>query len=108
MDLNHAITIKVVLDDATLAQLSRIEGLLITNAQRMNQMALDLTNLASAVAAIDTAEQSAVTLLNSIAAELLAIAGNQRAVEDFAADLRQRAADLSAAVAAVPTAPAAG
>lgn len=66
-----------------------------------------LADLQSAVTAEDTVIDSAVTLINGLAAQIAALKPNQAAIDSLAADVKARAASLSAAVAAnTPTPPA--
>ena len=65
--------------------------------------ALNLDDLTAQVAAGGTVIDSAVTLIQGLAAEIAALPANQAAIDDLAAKVKAKAGDLSAAVAAVPT-----
>ena len=70
-------------------------------------MALDFSKLQTAVANEVTVEQSAITLITTIAGEIAANASDQQTVSDLADKLNQAAAGLSAAITAnTPAAPA--
>jgi len=73
----------------------------------LNIMALDFSKLQTAVANEVTVEQSAITLITTIAGEIAANANDQQTVSDLADKLNQAAAGLSAAITAnTPAAPA--
>lgn len=68
---------------------------------------LDFTKLQTAVTNEVTVEQSAITLITTIAGEIAASANDQQTVSDLADKLNQAAAGLSAAITAnTPAAPA--
>lgn len=78
------------------------------NEREGDLIMLDLTALTAQVAANTSAEASAVTLIQAIAAQLAAASGNQPAVDALAAQLKASADALAAAVVAnTPAAPAA-
>jgi hypothetical protein len=83
---------------------------ILTQLQAINQteasVLLDLTALQAAVTAEDTVEQSAITLLTQISAELQANAGNPAAIQAIVDQINTNASTLAAAVAAnTPPAP---
>lgn len=87
-------------------QLDRIEHKLDWLIQgELHQMA-DLTQLTTDVAADTDAVNSAVTLLNTLAAEITANANDPAALAQLASDLEANTANLAAAVTAnTPAAP---
>jgi hypothetical protein len=72
--------------------------------KEIQTMVLDLTALTAQVAATETIEQSAVTLLTEFAAELLANANDPAAVASLATRLENSAGSLAKAIANVPVA----
>lgn len=66
-------------------------------------MALNFDDLTAQVAANASVEDSAIQLISTLAAEIAALPANQAAIDDLAAKVKAKAADLAAAVAAVPT-----
>lgn len=69
-------------------------------------MAADLTSLQAQVEQTTTVEQSAVTLIQGIAAQLTAAQGDPAAVQAIIAQLNRSATSLAAAIAAnTPAAP---
>lgn len=70
-------------------------------------MANDLTTLQSQVTAEDTVIDSAITLIQGLAAQVAALEPNQAAIDALAADIQGKSDALAAAVAAnTPTPPA--
>ena len=66
----------------------------------------DLTNLTASVQADTDATNSAITLLNSLAAQITAAAGDPVALQSLADSISANASSLAAAVAAnTPAAP---
>jgi len=76
-----------------------IQSIEILN-QRIDQMSLDLSVLVDEVAALQTVEASAVALIQKLADEVAANAGNPEAVAEIAAKIKAASDALSAAVAA--------
>ena len=73
----------------------------------LKEIMLDFTKLQTAVTNEVTVEQSAITLITTIAGEIAASANDQQTVSDLADKLNQAAAGLSAAITAnTPAAPA--
>src|ERR1700744_1647600 len=97
-----SITVKP--DNATQAQLNRIEAMLTALTKGATTMTADMQSLATQVAQSITIEQSAVTLINGIAPQRSTI-DDPEAVT-LAQELQQSAAQLSAAITA--NTPAAG
>jgi hypothetical protein len=65
-----------------------------------------LADVQTAVTAEDTVIDSALALINGLAAQIAALAPNQAAIDALAADINGKAAALSAAVTAnTPAAP---
>lgn len=82
--------------------------------RRLDKMAIDLTALTAEVASVNTVEQSAIVLINGIAAEIAAAIAalpstdpaTQAAIDALTAQLTAETAALSAAVVAnTPVAP---
>ncbi len=65
-------------------------------------MALNLDDLTAQVAAEGTVIDSAITLINGLAAEIASLPATQTAIDALAASVKAKAGDLSAAVAATP------
>lgn len=63
-------------------------------------MATDFTAMTAAITANTDAQQSAIQLIQELAGEIRAAAGDQDAVNAFAAQLQEQAAALAAAVVA--------
>jgi hypothetical protein len=94
-----------------LPELVSLLNLILATGQRierdLERMATDLTVLIAQVAANTTLEQSAVTLIQGIAAALTAAQADPAEVATLAAQLNTSAATLSAAITAnTPAAPA--
>ena len=66
----------------------------------LKEIMLDFTKLQTAVTNEVTVEQSAITLITTIAGEIAASANDQQTVSDLADKLNQAAAGLSAAITA--------
>jgi hypothetical protein len=64
------------------------------------EMATDFTAMTTAISANTDAQQSAIQLIQELAGEIRAAAGDQDAVNAFAAQLQEQAAALAAAVVA--------
>jgi hypothetical protein len=88
-------------------QLTRIERKLDALAHQENIIMADLTALTAEVAETTAVEQSAITLIQGIAAQLAAAATDPAAVQALADQLSSGAAGLAAAVAANTPPPAA-
>lgn len=96
------------------AKLDRAIDLLLTITEKLKHMSTQFDNLSAQVAATLTAEASAVTLIQGIAAELVTISGELAAagsdtskLDALSAQLQTGAASLAAAVTAnTPAAPA--
>lgn len=92
-----------MVDSQTAKQIS--ESLLLIN-QKLDKMATTLADLQSEVTAEDTVIDSAVTLIQGLAAQVAALAPNQAAIDALAADIKAKSDGLAAAVAAgTPAAP---
>ena len=69
-------------------------------------MALNLDDLTAQVAAEDTVVDSAIALINGLAAQIAALPANQAAIDALAADVKAKAQTLADSVAAnTPAAP---
>jgi hypothetical protein len=81
--------------------------ILYQTKDELKEIMLDFTKLQTAVTNEVTVEQSAITLITTIAGEIAASANDQQTVSDLADKLNQAAAGLSAAITAnTPAAPA--
>jgi chromosome segregation ATPase len=89
----------------------KLDTLLATSAsvsKEMTQMSAELDTLTAQVKATDDAEQSALVLINGIAARLAAAGTDPAALNALAADLKTNSDALAAAVTAnTPAGPAA-
>jgi hypothetical protein len=75
-------------------------------AQQGAQIMATLADLQTAVTAEDTVVDSAITLLQGLAAQVAALTPNQAAIDALAADITAKTQGLAAAVAAnTPAAP---
>jgi hypothetical protein len=82
-------------------------GALAAMHQTLHTIMADLTKLQADVAAQKTAIDSAITLLNGLAAQIAALPAEQGAIDQLAADVSAQTASLAAAVTAgTPTPPA--
>lgn len=81
-------------------RLQRIEEKLSLIIKTTKQMANTLANIQSAVAGEDTVIDSAITLLNGLAAQVAALEPNQAAIDALAADITNKTEALAAAVTA--------
>ena len=93
------------------AQLNRIETKLNTVIKQESAMAIDVTALTAEVARNTTVEQSVVTLVNNLAAQIAAIPASsdpvtQAALDSLKTTLSQNDDAIAAAVAANTVAPA--
>lgn len=96
----------IYLDEKILGRLDRIEQRLGSIATTQGEIKVDLTQLTADVAADTDAVNSAVTLLNALAAEIAANANDPAALAALAATLEANTASLAAAVTAnTPAAP---
>lgn len=80
--------------------LTRIDNQIIQQLQGEQKMAIDLTQLTTDVSADTDAVNSAVTLLNTLAAEITANANDPAALAALAASLEANTATLATAVTA--------
>jgi len=88
------------------AQLDRIEKLLLNLTKGQDTIMATLADVQAAVTAEDTVIDSAIALINGLAAQIAALQPNQAAIDALAADVTAKAASLAAAVAAnTPTPP---
>jgi pyridoxine 5'-phosphate synthase PdxJ len=91
-------------NDLTLAVIEAKLNLLLAIIARMeqkeNEMALSLDALTAQVAANTTVEQSAITLINGLAAQITAAAGDPAKVSALADQLKTSATALAAAITA--------
>lgn len=78
----------------------KIDYLLSALQTEGEEIRMDLTQLQTAVEKVTSVNQSAITLIQSIATQLGSIAGDQKAVQDYAASLSRSAQDLADAVTA--------
>ncbi len=78
----------------------------IINA-KLDKIMSTLADLQAAVTAEDTVIDSAVTLIQGLAAQVAALQPNQAAIDALAADIKAKSDGLAAAVAAGTTPPAA-
>lgn len=84
----------------------RIEQKLDRILNKENRIMADLTQLSADVANTTSVEESAITLINNIAAQLAAAASDPAAIQALSDSLNTEAASLAAAVAAnTPAAP---
>jgi len=90
LDLLHSLNTKV---DQVLAQILQVKT-------RETNMAADLTSLTAQVQKNTTIEESAVTLIQGIAAQLAAAKNDPAAIQSLSDQLNASATDLSAAIAA--------
>ncbi len=81
--------------------------LLQTISQKLDKIMATLADLQAAVTAEDTVIDSAVTLIQGLAAQVAALQPNQAAIDALAADIKAKSDGLAAAVAAGTTPPAA-
>ncbi len=72
----------------------------IEEKEILNTMSLNFTDLTTAVTAETTVEQSAITLIQQLAAAILESSSDQDEVETLATQLQSEASNLSAAVVA--------
>lgn len=79
--------------------------MLIRVLMREGQIMTDLTNITAAVEASTSVDESALLLIQDIAAKLAAAAGDPAAVQALADELSASSTALAAAVAANTTAP---
>jgi hypothetical protein len=86
--------------DSIERKLDAILALLTSIQQGEAKMAADLTALQAQVQATTTLEQSAITLINGLAAQMKAVAADPVAVAALADQLKAGAASLSAAIVA--------
>lgn len=92
--------------DQVLGTLQDIQTTLTAVQQKEDHMSQELDDLTASVAANKTVEQSAITLIQGLSAQITAAAGNPAALAALAADLNTQANDLATAVAAgTPAAP---
>jgi chromosome segregation ATPase len=90
-------------------QLNRLERMMRALLQQGAHILADLSTLTSAVEANADAEQSAILLIQELAAEIANVSSDQAAVDALAAQLQDQAAALAAAVVAnTPVAPGGG
>lgn len=82
------------------AKLDRIINLLQAVLFKEARMSAELDALSAQVAATNTVEQSAITLLEGIAAQLAAIKDDPAKIEALATSLKAQSDSLAAAVAA--------
>ena len=75
--------------------------------RKLNIIMANLTDLQAAVATEDTVIDSAVALIQGLAAQVAALSPNQAAIDALAADIKAKSDSLAAAVAAntTPSAP---
>ena len=99
------VSISLTPDVATQAQLNRIEGMLEALTKGAISMAVDLTALTAQVAANTDLENSAITLIQALAAEFAAAAADPGAVAALATRLKASATALAAAISANTTGP---
>lgn len=94
------VVIQNVADASVLAALSQLQ-------QQLGAIMATLADLQAAVAAEDTVIDSAITLLQGLAAQIAALTPNQAAIDALAADVSAKTQSLAAAVTAnTPAAPA--
>jgi hypothetical protein len=77
-----------------------ITGAISKLSQQMEQIMADLTALTAAVAKNTDAENSAIALIQGLAAQVAALAPTQAAIDALAADISAKADALAAAVVA--------
>jgi hypothetical protein len=96
-----------------LEHLERLLNLVVsvtrTSLQEQLTMASELDNLTAQVSAIETVDQSAVTLLQTLSQMIASLKPDQAAIDNLAARVSASAAGLAAAITAntpaAPTAP---
>lgn len=79
--------------------------LLAEITQKLDKIMASLQDLQAAVTAEDTVIDSAVTLIQGLAAQIAALQPNQAAIDALAADVKGKSDALAAAVAANTAAP---
>lgn len=79
-------------------RLQRIEEKLSLIIKTTKQMANTLADIQSAVAGEDTVIDSAITLLNGLAAQVAALEPNQEAIDALASDITSKTEALANAV----------
>lgn len=107
IDINlHFHVAKVVIElPQSTAQLDRIEAAFTAVATKLETIMADLTALTAAVTKSTDAEQSAITLLQGLSAQISALKTDPVALQTLADQLNSKADDLAAAVVAnTPTA----
>lgn len=82
------------------ADLSEVKNLLHKILNNQRYIMATLQDLQAAVAAEDTVIDSAITLINGLAAQIAALQPDQAAIDALAADVKAKADALSAAVTA--------
>ena len=93
--------------DALIAAVGRIESDSAALFAKVETIMATLADLQAAVAAEDTAIDSAITLLNGLAQQIADLTPNQAAIDALAADVSAKTAALAAAITAnTPTPPA--
>jgi hypothetical protein len=95
-----------VIDQRTLSIQDDVRRSYLLTKRRLEKVAIDLTSLQDGVTATTDAENSAITLLNNLSAQIADLAANATTPEDraaiqaFADQLSGGASDLAAAVVA--------
>ena len=93
MEINLHVWLHNVPDDSLMGALSKL-------SQQMEQIMIDLSTLQANVANESTVIDSAVVLLQGLAAQIAALAPTQAAIDALSADVAAKAAALAAAVVA--------
>jgi hypothetical protein len=91
--------------DGEEGRLSRIEEMLSALISQGKTMSVQLETLTQEVAEIGTVVDSAVVLINGLAAQIVALKDDPAALEALAAQLDAKAGELAAAVTANTEAP---
>lgn len=86
--------------DIVMGKLDEIRALLNRLLQQGSHMRTELETLKDQVAKTTTVEQSAITLLNGLSAQIAALKGDPAALQTLADQLAAQSTDLAAAVAA--------
>jgi len=103
IDLNATVHLHDHHHDETIeifTALGRIESALSTLTEGVHAMSIELDNLESEVAKNTEVDQSAITLLNGLAAQIAALKNDPVKLQALADSLKSSSADLAAAVVA--------
>ncbi len=92
--------LRITLENGAASALAEINA-------KLDKIMSTLADLQAAVTAEDTVIDSAVTLIQGLAAQVAALQPNQAAIDALAADIKAKSDGLAAAVAAGTTPPAA-